>query len=190
MEGIEETQTLQGNEITRHETELKDLFQRLANLESTQLINGAGSDEGSYANRLLTPATNATQLQTMVRTQINEQSEIEKIRRNLVIFGIAENLTGDEDKTKVLELLEEELGIPADIGNTERIGKVRQQKPGEDPPPPRLLKLQFITQRSRKEVLSKATTLRQSNDDHVKNSVFIRVRPDLTNLHIEQSKNC
>ena len=187
VEGIEETQGIQGGEILRHDSELKDIFKRLEEVESALVINNTGSDEGSYANRLRTPATNTNQIQTMVRTQINEQSEIEKIRCNLVISGIAENANADEDRMKVIELLEEQLGITADISDTERIGKPRQQKEGEAAPLPRLLKLKFVTQRSRKEVLSKATTLRNSNVEHVKTKVYIR--PDMTKLQLEESKN-
>ena len=93
----------------------------------------------------------------------------------------------DEDRMKVIELLEEQLDITADISDTERIGKPRQQKEGEAAPLPRLLKLKFVTQRSRKEVLSKATTLRNSNVEHVKTKVYIR--PDMTKLQLEESKN-
>ena len=187
VDGSKETQELQGSEINRHEAELKELFRRMEDMESKLVINTAGSeatDEGSYANIAL---RGRDQIQTIVRTQINEQSEIEKLKLNLVISGVSENLSDDEDKTNVLALLEQELDVTADVNKTERIGRPRIQKQGEDPPAPRLLKLHFVTQRSRKEVLSKATTLRRSNDEDIKKLVYIR--PDLTKLQIEQSKN-
>ena len=187
VEAIQETQTLQGTEINRHETELKEVFRRLEEVESNRAINNLESDTpaaATYANRLF---SGNNQLQTIVRTQVNEQSEIEKLKLNLVISGIAESYNDDEDKAKVIQLITEELELTADIRMTERLGKLRVPKEGEDPLPPRLLKLCFVTQRSRKEVLAKATTLRNSNDEHIKSLVYIR--PDLTKLQLEQSKN-
>ena len=106
---------------------------------------------------------------------------------NLVISGMIETENNEEDKTAVVTLIEEELGITADIDKTQRIGKRKAQNGDEGPPAPRLMKLQFVTQRSRKEVLAKVTNLRNSADDHVKRLVYIR--PDLTQEQLKQSKN-
>ena len=76
VEAIQETQTLQGTEINRHETELKEVFRRLEEVESNRAINNLESDTpaaATYANRLF---SGNNQLQTIVRTQVNEQSEI------------------------------------------------------------------------------------------------------------------
>ena len=49
------------------------------------------------------------------------------------------------------------------------------------------MRLKFITQRSRKELLSKSINLRNSEEDHIKANVY--VRPDLTRRQQEESKN-
>ena len=67
------------------------------------------------------------------------------------------------------------------------MGRPRLQKEGEALQAPRLMKLCFITQRSRKEVLSKVTDLRKSRDEHIKKLVYIR--PDLTTAQLKESKN-
>ena len=180
---IKETLALQGTEIVRHETELRDLYKRLEDVETAAVITPEGNED-NYATRT---ARGVTSIQQIVRTQVNEQAEIEKIRKNLVISGIAESENDEEDTTKVLDLIEKELNITADINKVERLGKPRVQGDGEDPPSPRLLKLFFVTQRSRKEVLAKATKLRTSTDEHVKKLVYIR--PDLTRKQLEESKN-
>ena len=180
------TQEAQGAEIKNHEAEIKDLIRRLDDVESKQvIIDEAGQpQQDSYAQRA---GRASNQIETIVRTQMSEQAEIEKLKKNLVISGIAETPTPDEDKAKVLELIEKELEIRADIEQTVRIGKPRQQKPGEDPPQPRLIKIVFVTQRSRREVLVKNTKLRKSADEHVKE--FVYIRPDMTKLQLEESKN-
>ena len=126
-------------------------------------------------------------VKTIVRSEINEQAEIEKLKMNLVISGMQETNNHEDDKTAVISLIEQELNITPDINTVERIGKPRVHERGEDPPPPRLLKLHFVTQRSRKEVLAKVTNLRKSTDQHIKTLVYIR--PDLTHAQLEQSKN-
>lgn len=189
--GISETQAVQGTEITKHEDVITDILNRLkaveitvSNTEPTEETESAGPTWATVVTRRNT--TNA-QIKTLVRSEVNEQAEIEKIKNNLVISGMAETQSNEADKTAVLALIDHELNIIADINKTERIGKPRVQKDGEDPPAPRLMKLYFVTQRSRKEVLAKVTTLRKSTDDHVKKLVYIR--PDLTHAQLEQSKN-
>lgn len=187
---LSETQTVHGTEIDKHEDDLKDVFNRLKALETavpTEVAeNAVEGSEVTWATRFRNPRAQG-QIQDMVRSQINEQAEIEKIKMNLVISGMKETNSDEVDKTAVLELIEKELDIVADINKTERIGKPRIQKRGEDLPPPRLIKLQFVTQRSRKEVLAKVTELRKSSDEHVKKLVYIR--PDLTKAQLEESKN-
>ena len=122
-----------------------------------------------------------------MRSEISEQAEIEKIKKNLVISGMAETGSEEDDRTAVIELIQRELDITADIEKTERMGRPRLQKEGEAAPAPRLMKLCFITQRSRKEVLAKVTNLRRSTNNHVKTLVYIR--PDLTKAQLEESKN-
>ena len=186
------TQTVQGVEIQRLDKDLLDVFNRLKVLESAAPPPAV---EGSDGTTTVTwPwATKATktqahsQIQTIVRSEINEQAEIDKIRMNLVISGIKETNDDEADKAVVMQLIQDELGITADISKTDRIGKSRKPKEGEGPLPPRLIKLFFVTQRSRKEVLAKVTNLRNSTNEIIKTLVYIR--PDLTPSQITESKN-
>ena len=181
-----ETLQLQGEEVNRHERELKDIFRRLEAAESNLLIQN-GTEESTEETWATRATRGQEKIQNIVKTQMDEQAEIEKIKKNLVLSGMKEMENEEEDKTNVLTLLEQHLDVTADISTVERMGKPRKQKPGEDPPLPRLLKLTFITQRSRKEVLSKAPKLRQSADNYIKKYIYIR--PDLTKRQQEDSKN-
>lgn len=178
------TQTVQGQEIQKLDLDFQDVFNRLRTLESA----APPPDQATWPWATKANKTQAhSQIQTIVRSEINEQAEIDKIKMNLVISGIKETNDDETDKNVVMSLIEEQLQLMADISRTERIGKVRKTKEGEDPPPPRLIKLFFITQRSRKEVLAKATKLRNSTNEIIKKLVYIR--PDLTPSQITKSKN-
>ena len=179
----QETQNLQGEEI-------KDIIERLNKVESivnnTDVQEDTESGERSWAT-IARRNTPNHQIKSIVRSEISEQAEIEKIRMNLVMSGIAETQNEEADKTAALDLIQSELNITADIQKVERLGRPRIQKEGEDPPAPRLLKLFFVTMRSRKEVLSKVTDLRKSRDEHIKK--FVYIRPDLTTAQLKESKN-
>ena len=58
----------------------------------------------------------------------------------------------------------------------ERCGKVKEATEDDRTPAPRLLKIFMKDQRTRKDILSKAVNLRQSNNEHVKNKVKQRIR--------------
>lgn len=185
---IAETQELHGEEINKHETDLSGIITRLNAIEA--LVNQAPGENNPPTTAWPTLTANTPpkqQIKTMVRSEISEQAEIEKIKKNLVISGMAETGNEEDDRTAVTELIQRELDITADIEKTERMGRPRLQKEGEALPAPRLMKLCFITQRSRKEVLAKVTNLRRSTNDHVKTLVYIR--PDLTKAQLEESKN-
>ena len=190
LEELTETQTLQGQEVEKHEKDLTEALDRIKALEAALSPEATEDTEApeneTWADRFRRTKSSVN-LKTMVRSEINEQSEIEKLKLNLVISGMKETNDEEVDKTDVIALIEQELNITADINKVQRIGKPRIQKPGEELPPPRLLKLQFVTQRSRKEVLSKVTNLRQSTDNHIKTQVYIR--PDLTHAQLVESKN-
>ena len=184
---LSETQIVHGQEIDRFRNEIKDVLNRLNTLETAEPVEPLRFNETQGASGDTWATRTAATVQTLVRSEINERAEIEKIRMNLVISGMQETNSDEEDKTAVISLIEQELHITADINKTERIGKIRTQKRGDDPPSPRLIKLCFVTQRSRKEVLAKVTNLRKSSNDHIKKLVYIR--PDLTHSQLEASKN-
>ena len=176
---LKETLHIQGQEITKHEQQLAALTERLNTHEANTNIGGP-----TYASALKTPSVKSD-LSSMVRSEILERAEIEKLKMNLVISGMEEKESDEADKASVTELLEEEFDITLDIASTERIGnKLVKGAPRDGP---RLLRLKFITQRSRKEVLSKNMQLRNSESDQVKNNVYIR--PDLTERQQKESKS-
>ena len=122
-----------------------------------------------------------TDFSSIVRTEVSERAEIEKLKNNLVVSGIEETNNDDQDKAAVKAMLEGELDLTLDIQSTERIGKTK------DGVPTRLLRLKFVTMRSRKELLAKCTERRNSGNEHVKNNVY--VRPDLTTKQQKEQKN-
>ena len=175
---MKETIRIQGEQITRQEGLIAGLTERLERLEANP-----PQAQRSFADALNNPAVN-TEISTLVRSEVSERAEIEKLKMNLVISGIAEN-DEQEDKDVITLLLENELNITPDIESTERIGsKTLKGKPRESP---RLIRVKFVTQRSRREVLTEAINLRDSDNNQVKTEVYIR--PDLTERQQKQSKN-
>ena len=128
-------------------------------------------------------------LQKIIHEELNEQKQIELIRNNLTISGIAESDEGNEraaatdDLNKVKALISEELHILADIEKVVRCGK---DKP-DDPAKPRLLKLFMKSKDNRKNILQDAKNLRNSDNEHIKLNVYIG--PDQTKKQQLESKN-
>ena len=179
---MKETIRLQGVEITKHERQLDALTKRLDTQEANE-IHSAPTAE-TYAEILRNPRIN-TEISSVVRYEVTERAEIEKLRMNLVVAGMVEAESDEADSDAIKAILEDELDITMDLASTERISsKLYQGKPRENP---RLLRLKFVTQRSRREVLTKAINLRNSEDDNVKNHLY--VRPDLTERQQKESKN-
>ena len=121
------------------------------------------------------------QFKDILRQEVREQKELEAIRENLVISGIAES-DSISDLDKVHKLLKDEMDIEPQIESIERCGKLRQ-----DQEKPRLLKIRIVNTDTRKKILQKAKNLRDSDCEHIRNSVWIR--PDQTRKQQEESKN-
>ena len=168
-EQMRETMRLQGEEINK-------LVERFNKHLDTQ----PNIPVPSFADILGNAQAN-TDFSSIVRTEVSERAEIEKLKNNLVVSGIEETNNDDRDKAAVKAMLEGELDLTLDIQSTERIGKIK------DGVPTRLLRLKFVTMRSRKELLAKCTELRNSANEHVKNNVY--VRPDLTTKQQKEKKN-
>ena len=115
-----------------------------------------------------------------VRTELSEREQIEKLKMNLIISGIPEKTSEEVDTQEVKTLLEKELNINADISKTERLKKNNTHEPA-------LLRVVFVTQLSRREVLKKAVDLRKSINKDVRERIFIR--PDLTKQQLAEQKN-
>ena len=120
-------------------------------------------------------------LKPMINTEISERDQIEAIKHNLIISGIPENLNVQDDLIKFTQMIKDEMDIIAEIESAERIPRKTESDN------PKLLRVVFKEMKMRKAVLSKATTLRQSENEDVKTKVFIR--PELTKRQLEESKN-
>ena len=129
----------------------------------------------------------------VLQTEISEYDRIQAIRKNLVCSGIKESNSADEkeaeveDKAAFINLIKDEFNIVADVEKVERCGKKVNPTEDEAAPRPRLLKVFMRDQRTRKQILSKAVTLRDSPREHTKQQVFIR--PDQTPKQQADSKN-
>ena len=120
-------------------------------------------------------------LRANINTEISERDQIEVIKHNLIISGMEAHENPQEDMTAFVQLIKDEMDIIAEVESVERIDRKT------DSDNPKLLRVVFKSMKTRKAILSKATTLRQSATDHVKNKIFIR--PELTKKQMEESKN-
>ena len=120
-------------------------------------------------------------LRPMINTEISERDQIEGIKHNLIISGMVENTAMDDDKTKFVQLIKDEMDLIVEVESAERLNRK------EESASPKLLRVVFNCMKTRKVLLSKATTLRQSANEHVKRNVYIR--PELTKKQLEESKN-
>ena len=116
-----------------------------------------------------------------INTEISERDQIELIKHNLIISGMEAHENPQEDLVAAVQLIKDEMDIIAEVESVQRIDRKT------DSDNPKLLRVVFKSMKTRKAILSKATTLRQSATDHVKNKIFIR--PELTKKQMEESKN-
>lgn len=177
--------------LTKCEVDLQELTEKFQNLETTRKDELEAQRLHYQEEYPSLTAENAwkkspANLASIVRTEISERDRIEKLKDNLVISGIEEKGTEEADKQEVIRLVDQELGIQMQISNTERIGKLYEPKDGEVRRP-RLLRLKFTDKLCRKNVLTNAITLRNSESQDVKDKIFIR--PDLTKNQREEQKN-
>ena len=127
--------------------------------------------------------------QEIIQEQMNEQKQIEAIKKNLTMSGIAESdkanddSAAEEDLQRAKAIILQELDIEADIEKVVRCGR----KKSEDPEKPRLIKLFMKSQDNRKRILQNAKQLRNSEDQQIKLRVYIG--PDQTKKQQLESKN-
>ena len=128
-----------------------------------------------------------------LQTEITEYDKIQFIKLNLVCSGIKESdLTDEEeaeveDRTAFINLIKDEFNIIPDVEKVKRFGRKKIPTEENAAPQPRLLKICMKDQRTRKLILSKAVTLRNSDTEYVSQNVYIR--PDQTLKQQEESKN-
>jgi hypothetical protein len=104
-----------------------------------------------------------------------QQREAKKL--NLIINGLPETA---DDIVETQKMITEVLNQTITIANATRYGKSEEDKP-------RVLCISMTSPHQRKEVLAKATKFRDLPEMSKYASVYIR--PDLTNIQREQSKN-
>ena len=128
----------------------------------------------------------SSEVSALLSDMIEEKEQINKIKLNLVVSGVEESTSNEEDVTKITNILTNELKISPQIEKVERCGKLRPNEDGS-PSKPRLLKLFMKNARNRKELLQKAKELRNSRDEYTKNNIYLR--PDQTLKQQKDSKN-
>ena len=127
--------------------------------------------------------TSTPKLRDIMKEEMHEMKQIDLIKKNLVISGIAETGSDNEDMLKAKEIIFAELNIEAEIEKVERCGRTAPEV-GQRP---RVLKLFMKTQDNRKNILQNAKKFRDSQNDDVKTKVFIN--PDQTKKQQLESKN-
>ena len=97
----------------------------------------------------------------------------------MVFVNLPEAGSTEEDNAAVRDILSVELGITPTVERTERLGTAGQGRC-------RLLKVVVETLAAKKQILAKASMLRNTRNERYRR-VFIR--PDLTKNQLEEQKN-
>ena len=129
------------------------------------------------------PTVPTPNLRNIIQEEMMERKNIELLKKNLVISGVKESDSDNEDIEKVINIIKDNLDIDAEIEKVERCGRF---KPADEDKP-RLLKLSIRTQENRKKILQNATKLRNAEEEYIKTTIYIS--PDLTKKQQFESKN-
>ena len=116
---------------------------------------------------------------TLVREEIEERRQIDLRKTNLIVSNMADNSTDTSDCKELFKQVcpnEDEV----DIETTVRLGR---RQPDRIQP----LKIVLRSQQQKKQILQRATTLRDENTARKYKDVYIR--PDLTTKQQRESKN-
>ena len=198
IDAVESKQKEDNNRLVAIELQMRELT--TANQTQTQTLRDLNNTLGEMKAKTLSAeafpdllAANSAEymkkltqefqptLPTMIRQQMGERDEIEAIKHNLIISGMEENATPEADKEKFIQLMKDEMNLTVEIETAERLGRKQESDKAK------LLRVTLKSMKMRKTILSKATSLRQSANDHVKQHLYIR--PELTNKQLEESKN-
>lgn len=155
---------------------IKELTERIVCIEAA--VTGGSPDSK--------PPKGESLLTNTVREEISERQDIEARRMNLIVTGLPEQVTQDEepnndeeDAVSFSKMIRDEFKLKTAPLTTERVGRTDDGKP-------RMMRVSFTNPSDRKQILAKATQLRSSTDK-IHSNVFIR--PDLTKKQREISKN-
>ena len=176
---------------------MKDELKKELNLEddSSELESDSENEDESdnspksvsYAQATVAGTKKVVQklIKELTPAQIQEQWE-EKDRRehkknNLIIFNLKEKPGDKENDLKAInEVLKNKLKLNIEIKKSMRIGTYCPEKT-------RPIKIVMENTDSKKQILSKAAQLREIPQDDPYAKIYIR--PDLTKLQLEESKN-
>ena len=112
-----------------------------------------------------------------------EREEIRKRKLQLVISHLKEKQNPEDDKRQVNELF----GLMSPNKEIKITEIIRLGKPSTQPDKPRMIKVSVETLEMKRELLAKATRLRQVPESSVFHKVY--VKPSLTKNQLEKSKN-
>ena len=116
-----------------------------------------------------------------VTAALDQKMEIEKRKMSLIIFNLPEPLVQDgtdgncaKDLFEVTQMISKELGLESNITDTRRLGA---KKTSSSKYKSRPLKISFSSLKAKRDVLTKAMNLRDSQDPVYKE---VYINPDLT----------
>ena len=119
----------------------------------------------------------------LVRDEMYERDQIQLKKNNLMILNLEEPTQRqgeEEDIRRINEIISTKLNLTITINNAKRLGTYNTEKP-------RPVRVTLDRIDIKKQILQKAVTLRQLNEDDEYALVYIR--PDLTKKQLEASKN-
>jgi len=114
-----------------------------------------------------------------VNQKLSEKEDQEARKLNLIVHNLPETGSKQGDIDSVTELFQEEFRLKMNVVNAQRMGR-----PNNDNT--RLVKVTMNNVSDKKQILALAKDLREST--HAVHSK-IYIRPDLTKLQLEESKN-
>ena len=121
-------------------------------------------------------------LRNIIQEEMAEQNEIAKRKNNLILVGVKESAEAGEELRKIQDLIRVKLGITEEIVIQDYVRLGTRNAATR-----RMLKFTVRDLKMKKQILSKATTLRHLEEDDEFHKVFIK--PDLTPIQTEASKN-
>ena len=164
-------------------SELKNQMIEIMNNRIAEIPGqAAAADVGNDQNWQEVERRRKSAMQREVNEAMVEKDKINERKNNLIIQNLSESGSTNEDLGKVRNLIRNKLNITEEIAITDitRMGTEAQGKT-------RWLKIILQQLKHKKLILSKATTLRNLDEDDEFSKVYIK--PDLTPKQVEASKN-
>ena len=160
---------------TLHTTLNKKVSESVANVNNQNLPVTDMEVDGDRRNKIKVPPTFAT----AVKQVSQEMNEIQRRKLQLVISNLQETGSVEADKRLVQEVFDI-LDVYPEITDVMRLGKPSNNKQ-------RLLRVSLGNMADKRNVLARATRLRNVPNDH--KFAYVYVKPNLTPQQQETSKN-